>query len=368
MNKTNSMHLRIHWFFAAGALVLLLFVGAGLPWRSLTYAQMDSANSKTVIAFAGDLDQNKPQPLWDTVLRTNPDLFLFLGDNLYLDTANEDVMRAKYAKLGAMPGYLKLLAQHIPVIATWDDHDYGADDAGAELPQKEISKKVFLDFFREPVDSLRRTREGIYDAKIFGEEGKRVQIIALDLRSFRSPLKKSRSSGGYVPSEDESATMLSQEQWKWLQNELKKPAEVRIIMSSIQVIVRGNGWENWMNFPLERARLFNLIRETGANGVVFVSGDRHVAELSITDGGVGYPMYDFTTGSFNKAPKNFSLEKNLFRLGTKQLSENFGLITVEWGFFGQTTWLTLEARDIGNNAIIYRRFPLSILRQGVLKF
>lgn len=366
MNKTNSMHLRIHWFFAAGALVLLLFVGAGLPWRSLTYAQMDSTNSKTVIALAADLDQNKPQPLWNTVLRTNPDLFLFLGDNVYLDTADENVMRAKYAKLGAMPGYLKLLAKDIPIIAMWDDHDYGADDAGTEFPQKEISKKVFLDFFREPVDSPRRTREGIYDAKIFGEEGKRVQIISLDLRTFRSPLKKSKSSGGYVPNEDSSATVLGEEQWKWLQDELKKPAEVRIIMSSIQVIVRGNGWENWMNFPLERTRLFNLIRETGANGVVFVSGDRHSAELSITDGGVGYPMHDFTTGSFNKAPKIFSFEKNLYRLGAKQSSENFGLITVEWASYGQKTWLTLEARDINNNSIIYRRLPISILRQGVL--
>ncbi|MDA0348331.1 MAG: hypothetical protein O3C43_17955 [Verrucomicrobia bacterium] len=51
------------------------------------------------------------------------------------------------------------------------------------------TQKLFLDFFNEPVESARRQREGIYDAKVFGPKGKRVQIILLDTRYFRGPLK-----------------------------------------------------------------------------------------------------------------------------------------------------------------------------------
>lgn len=347
------IHIRsIRWFLTGLATI---FIVAGIA--HLTYAQTgtDTPASKTVITFGADADQEKPQPLWDTILSVKPDLFLFLGDNVYLDTTDENIMRSKYAKLGSMPGYLKLLATRIPIMATWDDHDYGEDDAGANFEGKEISKEVFLDFFREPKNSPRRSRGGIYDSKIFGEKGKRIQVIALDLRYFRS-------ANGV----DDEATMLGAEQWQWLTNELKKPAEVRVIMSSIQVVSRDNGWENWMNVPLERAKLFKTIRDTGANGVLFVSGDRHFAELSQMDGNIGYPIYDLTTGSINKAPEKATAEKNLYRTGEQKSSESFGLISIEWGATGQTTWITLEARDIKNQPIIHRRFPLIQLSQGVL--
>jgi len=34
-----------------------------------------------------------------------------------------------------------------------------------------------------------------------------------------------------------------------------------------------HGWEAWRTMPLERDRLYALIGETGANGVVIVSGE-----------------------------------------------------------------------------------------------
>ena len=50
----------------------------------------------------------------------------------------------------------------------------------------------------------------------------------------------------------------------------------RLIASSIQVVAEDHGWEKWMNLPHERERLYRLIRETGAEGMVFLSGDRAV--------------------------------------------------------------------------------------------
>ena len=101
------------------------------------------------------------------------------------------VLKAKYEKAAAVPGYQKLL-KTCPVLATWDDHDYGKNDAGVEYPQKDQSQQLFLDFYGIPKDSPRRTQKGVYDSVTYGPEGKRVQIIVLDLRYFRSPLKRGK--------------------------------------------------------------------------------------------------------------------------------------------------------------------------------
>src|SRR5438046_491914 len=98
------------------------------------------------VAFGSCAKQDKPQPIWDAVVERKPELFVFLGDNIYADTQDMDVMRAKYALLGKQPGYQKL-KKTCPILATWDDHDYGANDAGAEYPRKKEAQQVFLDFF-----------------------------------------------------------------------------------------------------------------------------------------------------------------------------------------------------------------------------
>ncbi len=154
------------------------------------------------IALGSCARQNQPQPIWDAIVAAKPELFLFLGDNIYGDSKDMNVLRGKYDELAAKPGFQKLLAT-CPILATWDDHDYGADDVGVEYPMKVESQKLFLDFFNEPTNSPRRKRESVYDAKVFGPVGRRVQIILLDTRYFRGPLKpKPRVPGKgtrYIP-------------------------------------------------------------------------------------------------------------------------------------------------------------------------
>ncbi len=316
------------------------------------------------IAFGSCVHQDKAQPIWDTILATKPDTFLFLGDNIYGDTLDMDVLRKKYAKLAAVPGYQKLL-KTCPVLATWDDHDYGWNDAGADYKMKVESQKIFLDFFRAPPDSPRRQREGIYFAQIFGPEGKRVQFIMLDTRYFRSPLqkrpKKVANEGPYEANTDPATTILGAAQWQWLEEQLKQPAELRIIGSSIQVVAEDHCWEKWMNFPHERERLFQLIRETKAVGVVFLSGDRHLAELSMMDGNVGYPLYDLTSSGLNQAFKAWRRqEPNRHRVATMNFGDNFGLITLDWERTDPR--LSLQIRDLDGDVILQQKLALSNLQ------
>jgi alkaline phosphatase D len=98
------------------------------------------------IAFGSCAKQDKPQPIWNAVLASDPDLFIFLGDNIYGDTRDMAVLRRKYAELAAQPGFVRL-TERTPILATWDDHDYGENDAGVDYPFKDESRQIFCDFW-----------------------------------------------------------------------------------------------------------------------------------------------------------------------------------------------------------------------------
>src|SRR5262249_9540800 len=106
------------------------------------------------IVFGSCAHQDKPQPIWKPILEARPELFLFLGDNIYADTEDMEVMRKKYDKLANLPGFKKL-RETCPVLATWDDHDFGVNDGGADYARRRESQQLFLDFFNVPRESPR---------------------------------------------------------------------------------------------------------------------------------------------------------------------------------------------------------------------
>lgn len=323
----------------------------------------------TVIAFGACAHQNRPQPIWDAVVAAKPDLFIFTGDNIYGDTIDMAVMQAKYNKLGAQPGY-QILLETCPVLAVYDDHDYGKNNAGKEYPKKKESAQMCLDFFGVPKDDPRRQREGIYGSQMMGEPGHRVQIILLDMRYFRDKWdagslsaaeRKAKNIVGICePTKDTSRTLLGEDQWAWLEKELKKDAEVRLIVSSIQVVSWEKGMECWGNMPHERDRLFKLIKTTDADGVFFISGDVHFTELSKSDEGP-YPMYDLTSSGLTQEPgKTWHEAINRYRLpGKVYTKNNFGVVRIDWA--DKDTQVTLQARTLTGDVAYEEVVPLSRL-------
>jgi len=355
----------------------IALLAARLPLGEVV--QADDAPPIERIAFGSCAKQDKPQPIWDAVVATDPQRFLFIGDNIYGDSEDMEVLRTKYALLGAQPGFQKLRS-HCPILATWDDHDYGQNDGGADYAMRRESQQVFLDFFGAKADDPRRTRDGVYSSEVTGPVGRRVQFILLDTRFFRSPLKTAPNTsepgegyrGKYVSNEDPGATILGEAQWTWLAEQLKVPAELRIIASSFQMLADEHGWECWGNFPQERRRLLKLIRATEAEGVVFISGDRHLAEMSMLPAddplGVGYPLYDVTSSSLNAASGNFTKagvrfgnELNTHRVGLTFFDVNFATILVDWAAADPV--VRLQVRDEQGGVVLQQRFPLSRLRR-----
>ena len=347
-----------------GLACLLAIAGAALT----APANAESPTVRTPlrrIAFGSCIRQDHPAPILETVRQSDPDLVIFLGDNIYADTTDMQVMRAKYDRLAAIPEFARLRREK-PILATWDDHDFGVNDGGADYPQREASRDTFLRFWGFAEDSPVWQHEGIYDAHVFGPEGQRVQIILLDTRYNRSPLKQGerRLGGPHVPDADPSKTMLGEAQWAWLKEQLLKPAELRILATSIQLLSSDAGQETWANLPLERQRLIRLIRETKASGVIAISGDRHWAELSIDNESLDYPLLDLTSSSFNQLHERGTPTENRARAEPMTYHrENFGQIEIDWQEPDPS--IRLSIRDMEGQVRLEKRIRLSDLRANV---
>lgn len=324
-----------------------LIAGLALSLMSPAAAQVHLLDDDAVIdriTFASCARQDQEQPVLDRIAAEKSDVFLFIGDNVYCDLnqivpETYDDMKRAWDALAVKPRWQRF-SRAQPVLATWDDHDFGLNDAGREWLETEAgshAKELFLDFFGEPLDSPRREREGIYDATIVGPEGRRVQFIILDTRSFRTELTRNPAGrpggrGPYIPAADTTGTLLGDAQWQWLADQLAKPADVRILATSIQVVADEHGWETWGNFPHERDRLYQLIEEADASGLVIVSGDRHLMEISQdTSGGVPYPIVDFTSSGLNWEDEPHIVdEPNAHRIGDALRQINYGVIDIDW--------------------------------------
>ncbi|TYJ49010.1 hypothetical protein E1A91_A01G105300v1 [Gossypium mustelinum] len=315
------------------------------------------------IAFGPCANQNAPQPIWDAINKFDPQVFIWLGDNIYGDIrrpfnflvkertigpwknaprfipSSSSEMLSRYNSAKNVPGYLRLRAK-AKVVGTWDDHDYGLNDAGKELSAKTTNQRLLLDFLDEPQDSPRRKQDGVYTSYTFGPPGKQVKIVLLDTRYHRDPL----SSDGSV---------LGDSQWSWLGKELRgPPSAITIIGSSIQ-----------------------------RDGVFFISGDVHFGEITRYDCAAGYPLYDITSSGLTQAvekvlpsplrfivrflawftPSTMRVKNQNCRYRSCTYGEpNFGAIQIDWD--ASPVNLKIQVRDINGLPVTGVDISLSALQ------
>lgn len=341
------------------------------------------------IAFGSCANQSAPQPIWNAIIDFDPQIFIWLGDNIYGDVrrpfklfgkertigpwknvprfipSSEREMQSRYKKTKTNPGYSRLL-ENTKVIGTWDDHDYGLNDAGKEFNGKITSQRLLLDFLDEPQDSPRRKQAGVYTSYTFGPVDRQIKVILLDTRYHRDPLFSDGS-------------ILGSSQWTWLESELKGPASaLTIIGSSIQVISNLSAitgpifyLECWGRFPKERERLFKLIADSKRDGVFFISGDVHFGEITRYDCATGYPLFDITASGITQAvekavppPLNFIVRfvawlapttmrvmgQHCRRKSCTYGQPNFGAIEIDWDATPVT--VKMEVRDVNGFPVL----------------
>lgn len=320
----------------------------------------------TRIAVGSCFDQRHQQPIWSAIFGYRPELFVFAGDNVYGSVPASELepelkTLTEAYRVAAAREETQRIRREARVMAVWDDHDMGLNDGGADMPFLQRAKELFLAFHDIPAQDPRRSRPGLYHAEVFGPPGQRVQIILLDTRSFRSRLERAATPqpfGPYVPTTDRTKTILGEAQWVWLEHQLREAAQIRLVVSSIQLVVEGHGFERWGNFPHERERFLELLERTGARGVVVLSGDRHIGALYRQTHGISRPLVELTASPGTR-PFPGNREPGPNRIGAVYGMENFGTVDIDW-------WaraITLSVRGMNGEAV--RRLELGFTELGV---
>ena len=299
------------------------FLLLGLVLHLSRPAALAQTKKELTVAFGSCNRQNLPQPMWGAISQEKPDLWIWLGDNIYGDSEDMTVLKAKYDQQLEQPDYKAFRAQ-VPVIGTWDDHDYGRNDGDKAYGPKKESQQLALDFLQEPAASPRRQQEGIYAAYTYQVGRKKIKVILLDDRYHQDALQKD-STKAYIP--NTTGDILGEAQWQWLQNQLAtSDADAHIIGSGIQFLAEQHPYEKWANFPAARQRLFSLLASTKAKGVLLVSGDRHIGEVAkITLPGVAYPVYEITSSGLTHSATNNTSEVNKYRVGPLVNQKHYGV-------------------------------------------
>ncbi|WP_144392918.1 alkaline phosphatase D family protein [Pleionea sediminis] len=322
-----------------------------------------SNDHSVTIGFGSCAYQDRVQPIWATIMQHNPDLFVLMGDNVYIDSTDEQDMKNAYQEL-AQKEHFQQFRNQVPIIATWDDHDYGINDGGKNFSAKHKAKQAFIEFFDYPeISQLKSKSQGIYHTKWLKQNDLDIQIILIDTRWDRDDLtlsyltpeqRKQLRLGPYQPNSDNTRQLLGDQQWQWLKKELQKAADVKILVSSIQVIPEYSGWELWANFPDERKKLLDMLSEYSNNNLVIVSGDVHRGELSQIKYN-GKTMYEVTSSGL--AGRVYPAAPNKNRFGQALIKQNYGLIEVN--NVDQKT-IELQASLYSDDGKLFNQFVMNL--------
>ncbi|KAI4305762.1 hypothetical protein L6164_029109 [Bauhinia variegata] len=395
VGKMGLGRLRLQrWWWVA--LLGIVAIGIG-PAGSASGTKQEELVSR--IAFGSCSNQSANQQTWNAVLDFHPQIFIWLGDNIYGDNkrpfkifgrertvgpwknvprffpSTEQEMEAKYRKAKSNTEYSRL-RESAKVIGTWDDHDYGLNNAGKEFRGKITNQKLLLDFLDEPEESPRRKQSGVYASYTYGPAGRQIKVILLDTRYHRDPVGI-------------DGTILGSSQWLWLERELKgPPTAITLIGSSIQVVSNLSAtlrpffsMECWSRFPKERERFFKLIADSKRDGVFFISGDVHFGEITRYDCALDYPLYDITSSGITQSVEGVVPEPLHFlvRFGAwltpstmRVMGQNcryksciyglpnFGTIEIDWD--AQPVTLKFSVRDTNGVPVTAVDVPLSELQ------
>lgn len=266
------------------------------------------------------IQQDMEQPIWKQVAAAQPDLFFWLGDNIYADAQEMEVFAEEYRRQRSIPG-LQPVIRSVPQLAIWDDHDFGVNDGDGSNPTKHLALKAFKQYWANPSYGLPET-PGVFFKYQYGG----IDFFFLDDRYYRDPNKLPQSP---------QKTFLGAAQLAWLKNELKASK------APFKVLLSGSGWSNgkgpagdaWSAYLDERNALFDYIKDNAIAGVILASGDTHVAELNCipwSEKG-GYDFYDLTTSPLaQRTEENWVNRHPEVRIRQVFAADsNFGLMTFD---------------------------------------
>ncbi len=282
------------------------------------------------LGFGSCLHQDRSMAILKTIEKKELDLFMFIGDNVYGDQEDgelDKLIRTYRQQFNNLENFL----QNVSTEFIWDDHDFGLNDGGSNYRYKDIAKSLFLETWQIPANDPRRLRDGLYFDKIINKNGLKIHLIFLDNRSFKSEWKltdefNKKGKERYIEDFNPEKTLLGKNQWKWLKDKLIVESDLKIIISSLQILSLGHGWESWDKFPLEREKFLKLIDESNISNLFILSGDRHRGGFYQFKTVGNNNIYEFTSSSLNLPIPFNTEEKGPLRIGSTYRKANFGVL------------------------------------------
>jgi alkaline phosphatase D len=273
--------------------------------------------------------------IFESINAKNPDIMLWGGDNIYLREADYDSKTGiyhRYTHSRSIKEIQPLLAK-TQNFAIWDDHDFGNNDSDRSFYNKYTTQKAFKDFWANKIyGSDSSQSEGTYSTFNWGD----AQFFLLDDRFFRSPNDRKTADN----------TMLGTIQFNWLIDALSASnASFKIVVIGGQVLNSVPDTENYGHYPEEKAQLLKELLDNKIKGVLFLTGDRHYAELAKLDRENTYPLYDWTVSPFTSGVASERETNPLKEAGSTFFTHNFGLISFSGNKANRQMKLTLFDKD-----------------------
>lgn len=249
--------------------------------------------------------------------KTQADFMLWLGDNLYYRPRHFKSVKGMFRrqvetrKFNPIDNFMKSQPQY----AIWDDHDYGPNDSDGSFPLKDSSLVIHRKFWPNPFYGTDETKGSFCNFRMYDAE-----FFLTDNRFYRTS------------ADARNPEMLGEKQMDWLLGKLKESDAVfKFVVIGTQVLNESTSHEKYADFPQERKRLFDFIRENEISGVIFLTGDIHHSVLMKSEKICSYTIYDFTCSPLTSVVHNIhslEYENELVVKDKTALTYNFGKISV----------------------------------------
>ncbi|MBD2701993.1 alkaline phosphatase family protein [Spirosoma sp. BT702] len=256
--------------------------------------------------------------IFSAISAQKPDFMLWTGDNTYtreVDWNSRTGVLKRYTHTRSLPEMQPLLA-NTHNYATWDDHDFGPNDADRSYWLKPVTLEAFKLFWTNPNYVFPEGCAGTF----FWND---CQFFLLDDRTFRAP--------NDMP-DGPAKAYFGDTQIQWLVDALTfSRATFKFIVTGGQIINPTEAFENYSIYGTERKRFFAAIAEAKIPGVLFITGDRHHSILHKLDRSGTYPLYDLTISPLTSSvaqPRADELKQSTYVDNTLVTERNFGLLSV----------------------------------------
>lgn len=308
------------------------------------------------IAFGSCSHQEKfgeHQPIWDVIVRQKPDCFLFIGDNIYLPNKLEEFPQKRdevfklycdsYDRQRRMPEMQALLGSTVS-FALWDDHDFGGNNSDRTWPWKGAALEAMNLYFPNQYGAC--GGKGCYYKFSWGD----IDVFMTDDRTFRDP-----------NGDPKRKTFLGEKQLAWLKEGLAgSRASFKLVVCGNQMLADTHPHESWgVQFRPERDAFLDWLLEKKITGVIFLSGDRHFAELTRKRDpkGKGRDLWELTSSPLaNDVYKDGPTFESPDRVAAYSDGVNFGVL--DFDTVGRSPRVTLRVLDVQGKDVIRHRVEI----------